>query len=176
MKQNKKRKKKISLKDITKQYNDVSTPSIHVINEEEGIYIQYYKAFDNKRIEAIMKEAYSNLEFDKEHNLNFFNDDEIFIQYVFFLILKYMTNLRDEIPSTLDKQINIFNQLISIGLFEEMFNNVFDPNEVSKVLERIGTFAQLASQITELEERTRSESKQTVQHPLMQEKVGKEDA
>lgn len=87
-----------------------------------------------------------------------------------------MTNLYDEIPATLDKQVNIFNQLIAIGLFEKMFNDVFDPNEVSKVLERIGTFAQLAGQIAELEEHTRNEATQTVLHPLMQKKVGKTDA
>lgn len=87
-----------------------------------------------------------------------------------------MTNLYDEIPATLDKQVNIFNQLVAIGLFETMFSDVFDPNEVSKVLERIGTFAQLAGQIAELEEHTRNEAAQTVLHPLMQKQVGKTDA
>ena len=176
MTQNNKRKKKVSLKDIEKQYKSVTTLSTHVINKEENIVIQYYKVFDNTRIEAIMKEAYSNIEYDEKHKLNFFINDEIFIQYIFFLTIKHMTNLHDEIPSTLDKQINIFNQLIAIGLFEEMFNNVFDPNEVSKILERFGSFASMATQIAELENDTRSKANQTVIHPLMQKKLGKTDA
>ena len=123
-----------------------------------------------------MKEAYSNLEYDEKHKLNFFKNDEIFIQYIFFLTIKHMTNLQDEIPPTLDKQIHIFNQLIAIGLFEEMFNNVFDPNEVSKILERFGTFASLATQIAELEDDTRFNASQKVLHPLMKKQVGKKDA
>lgn len=159
-----KRQRQIKLKDITKEFKSINTLSTHVLNKEDNIVIKYYKVFDNKRVEELMKEAYSNLEYDNVHNLGFFKEDEIFVQYIFFLILKHMTNLKAEIPDTLDEQISIFNQLISIGLFEEMFNNVFDSNEVSKVLERIGAFSTLVEQI---EEQAQKEFEQNIKTPLI---------
>lgn len=173
------RQKQIKLSHIAKQYSDVNKMSTHILNEEENITIKYFDKFDEKRIQNVMKEANSSLLQDKEQNLNFFkNDDEVFIQYVLFLVIKHFTNLEKEIPDSLAEQINIFNQIISIGLFEEMFNEVFPPDQVSIVLERIGNFAQLSQQIAETETETRLKAIETVQHPVVKKKLqeGKFDA
>lgn len=174
-----KRQKQIKLSHIAKEYSDVNKMSTHILNEKENITIKYFEKFDEKRIQNVMKEANSSLLQDKEQNLNFFkNDDEVFVQYVLFLVIKHFTNLEKEITDSLAEQINIFNQVISIGLFEEMFNDVFPSEEVSRVLERVGNFAILAQQVAEKESETRQKALETVQHPVVRKKLveGKFDA
>lgn len=171
MAQKKPRQKPLKLKDIQKTYAKMNTYKTHILNEEDNTVIKYYEIFDNKKIEELLKQLFNSLQFDNEHKINFFNEDEKLIQYVMFLILKNFTNLDKEIPEELDAQIPIFNQIISVGLFEEMFNNVFPPEQVSIVLERIGTFANLANQAALIQSEIRQNISESVQSPVIKKKL-----
>lgn len=172
------RAKKLSLKVLEKNYNEINTYSTHVIDEKQNITIKYYRIFDNAKIELLIKEASVNLEYDTQNKIGFFKEDERMIQYLLFLTIRYFTELYNEIPATLEEQLPIFNQLISTGVFEEIINNAFDPNETGRVIERFTSFISLVSQVAELESETRLRASESVQHPLMKKKLeeGKPDA
>lgn len=171
MAQKKPRQKPLKLKDIQKTYEKMNTYKTHILNEEDNTVIKYYEIFDNKKIEELLKQLFNSIQFDNERKINFFNEDEKLIQYIMFLILKNFTNLDKEIPEELDAQIPIFNQIISVGLFEEMFNNVFPPEQVSLVLERVGNFANLANQATLIQLETRQNISKSVQSPVIKKKL-----
>ncbi|WP_144509976.1 hypothetical protein [Bacillus sp. FJAT-22090] len=171
------RQKNIKLTDIQKQYKKVNTYKTHILNEKENKVIRYYEVFDETRIQELIKEAYEDVVYAEENGLNTFKDvgdvsgDMKFIKYIYFLIIKHMTELKNEIVGNLEEKSRLFNQIEAIGLFHELMENVFLPEEVSKVLERVGNFALLANQMTEKEKEERQKALESVQHPLMKKKL-----
>lgn len=170
------RQKSIKVKDITKQFNQMNTYKTHILNEETNTVIKYLETFSEDRIQELIKEAYEDSVYVSENGLNVFkdengNEDLKFIRYIYFLIIKHMTELKSEIVGSFEEKAAIYNQIEAIGLFHELMENAFSPEEISKVLERVGTFASLAHQVSELESETRQKALQTVQHPLMKKKL-----
>ena len=118
-----------------------------------------------------MKEAYSNLTLDEE--IGFFGDDDNrFMKYILFLVLKHFTHLKDQIPDALDEQLAFMDEVISIGLFERAFNEILPPDQVQKVLDKVTSFAELALRVQELEDQMKETVKESVQHPVMKKRVG----
>lgn len=170
------RQKQIKLKDIAKQYNDINTYKTHILNEKENKAIKYLEVFDEIRIQELMKEAFEDSVYVSENSLDVFkdengNEDLKFFKYIYFLIIKHMTELKNEITGSFEEKSYIFNQIEATGLFHELMENAFLPEEISKVLERVGTFASLAQQVAELELETRQKASESVLHPLMKKKL-----
>lgn len=173
------RQKQIKLKDINEQYQKINSYKTHILDEKNNTVIKYLKVFGEDRIQALMKEAFEDSVYVRENGLELFedengNEDLKFVRYIYFLIIKHMTQLKDEIPDSFEDKIAIFNQIEAIGLFHELMENAFQPEEVSKVLERVGSFALLAQQMAEAEEKARAEMNEIVQHPLMKKKLSKD--
>ena len=169
--QRKPRAKKLNLKEIEKRYKDINTLTPYPIDKERNIVIKYYEQFPHDRIEAIIKEAYEQILYDKENNIGFLNKDENFIPFILFLTIKHMTDLQDEIPNELEAQITIFKQMVSNGLYERLLNDMFSPDQTALVIEKIATFASLTTQIAELNEETRNELLSKVQSPVIKKKL-----
>lgn len=173
------RAKKFSLKSVEKQFKAINTYSNYEVavngNKET---IRYYKIFDDVKIEELLKEAGVNLEYDRVHQIGFFKDDGILFHYLLFLTIRYFTELFDAIPSNLEEQIPMFNQFRKTGLYKDLINNMFDPNETGKVIEYFTEFITLNEKLTELESETRLKALETVQHPVVKKKLqeGKFDA
>ena len=130
------RQKSISLKSLQKKATQINEWSIHVLDEETNTIIKYNKIFDKQKVEGLIKEAYENLIYAEQHEIEFFSSDIRFMQYIYFLIIKHFTNLRDQIPSDFPSQVEAMNIVVSTGLYETMFNVCFDENEVLDIVEK----------------------------------------
>lgn len=89
-----------------------------------------------------------------------------------------MTELKSEITGTFEEKAYLFNQIEATGLFHELIENAFLPEEISKVLERVASFALLSRKLIDIEAETRLKALETVQHPVVKKKLqeGKFDA
>ena len=167
-----KKPKSISLKSIEKQYKNINKYSTHPLKCKDGESIRYYEKFSEKKIQKLLEEANNDLVYDVENELYLISDDETnFIKYIYFLTIKHMTELKNEIPDSFEEKISIFNQIEDIGLFHEMLEDVFDPAEVSKVIDYMTSFALMAQRIKEIEEEAREKAINSVQNPVIKKKL-----
>lgn len=165
------RTKKITLKSLEKKFNEVSKMQSYLIDTETNEAIKYYEKFDNKKIEELFKELTEALKHDEENELHFFIEDEMSIQYILFLVIKKFTDLGDIIPNDLSNQIPIFEKLVSIGLYEKILNEVLDPSEVSRVLDKFVDFTSLVPKLVELGDKAKNDMLDTVESDVIKNKL-----
>ena len=167
-----KKPKSISLKSIEKQYKNINKYSTHPLKCKAGESIRYYEKFSDKKIQELLAEANKDLVYDAENELYLISDDDTkFIKYVYFLTIKHMTELKNEIPDSFEEKISIFNQIEEIGLFREMMEDVFDPAEVSKVIDYMANFALMAQRVKEIEDEAREKAINSVKNPVIKKKL-----
>lgn len=173
------RVKKFNLKSVEKQFKAINTYSNYEVtvngNKET---IRYYRIFDDVKIEELLKEAGANLEYDRLHQIGFFKDDGVLFHYLLFLAIRYFTELYDAIPPNLEEQIPLFEEFRRTGLYKDLINNMFDPNETGRVIEYFTEFIMLNEKLIDIESETRQKALETVQHPVVRKKLeeGKFDA
>lgn len=169
------RAKKITLKSIQKQYEKVSTMSTYILNEDDNTQIKYYEIFDENKIGEVLEEAYANLLYAEQNDLDIFKGelaDETFIKYVLLLTLKHFTDLKDAIPDTLPEQAHILNQIIGIGLWDTLFEHVLPADQVAKVLEKLEKMIEMVAQATDIQQRELEKAERLIKnkdviHPLV---------
>ena len=160
-----KRTKQIKLKDIQKQHKKVHTMSTYVLNEEENLTIKYYEQFPEERIHELMEELYSSVKFVEENNLNFFQKEEQLIQFAMFLMIRKFTSLESEIPTNFETQVSIMSQIISIGLWDTIFEEVLPPDEVNRILEKFKEYQLMVEKIGHTLQQEFSVLDEKVQNP-----------
>jgi hypothetical protein len=93
------------------------------------------------------------------------------MQYIYFLIIKHFTNLRDQIPSDFPSQVEAMNIVVSTGLYETMFNVCFDENEVLDIVEKFKSFVSIVDQIAHLDTEVREQLLNTVESDFVKGKI-----
>lgn len=141
------RVKPITLKNIQKQQKKINQWTTYVLDEKTNTVLKYYEVFDNHKIEELLTEAYEKIQYAEANDIELFTDDSRFMQFIYFLLIKHFTHLGDQIPDNLEGQIQAMDSLVSTGLFEEIFNNILDSNEVLRVVERFQEFQALVIQM-----------------------------
>lgn len=170
---NKKRQRNIKLSDIQAKQKDVNKQTIYVYDKENNIVIRYNEKFNPATTENLLKLTYDNLVFAEKNNINYFKNDTAFLQYIYFLIIKFYSNLGKDIPDKLDEQIPVFHSIIETGLFELFFNELFDPEEVLGVVDKVKSFAQVIDQIAQLDEHAREQVLSSIESPALKKKLEK---
>lgn len=145
------RQKSISLKQIQKEYNDISKMSTYVINQEKNEVIKYYSKFDQKKIQDILTECYEKIVYVEEQGIEYFKNEEQFISYLNFLTIKTFTHFNDEIGDTFEEHIQAMNALIGLGYYKLILNDVFDGNEVYNVIQTMKDYLESVQSTIALE-------------------------
>jgi hypothetical protein len=167
------RAKTIGLKAIEKQYKDINKMESFTLDEEQNLQIKYYAVFPESKIQELLVEANNSLTYVSENELDFFNDNEEFIKYIYFLIIRKFTSLESEIPENdFPAHVNIMNQIIDVGLFNKIFDEILDQSEVFRIVERLQQFVEMTARISEmtqkeLEKAERLIKNKEVVHPLV---------
>lgn len=151
------RKRQIKLSTLEKQFNDTQKMHTHLINKETGEYVKYNLRFDKQEVEKLISELNEHLLYSQENNIDYFKNDDEFLKYAFYLIIKHFSHFKDEISDKFEDNIKAMNKLLSTGLFEKFYKEVFDMNEVWEVIDKINEIMQLSLKITELENEKRQE-------------------
>lgn len=148
-KNSKPRSKKLTLKKIQSEHKKLNTMSTFVYDEDTNTRIKYYEQFSESKIDELLKELHSSLVYVEENNLEFFKDEAEFILFTHFLIIKHFTDLGDEIPDDFPTQFTIMHQLYDKGIYHKLMNDMFDGNEIMKVLDRIDEMVNMVLKIDE---------------------------
>lgn len=134
------RAKKQTLASFQKEYKEMQKMTPFLWDEEKNATISYYKVFDMNIVEDLFKELLAIINYTEENNIDFFKGElgEIKLRlYVQFLIVKYFTELGKEIPdSSFNEQRNILDQLIGLGHWDRIFNEMLPPYQVERVMEK----------------------------------------
>lgn len=165
------RNKTITLKDIQKQAKKMSQMSTYVLDTDyetnTNTVIKYYKEFDQSRIDALLEEAYANLQDAKEEDIEFFKGDNLdanFLFYITFLIAVRFTSLDKDVPSSVSEQMPLMMDMYNKGLLNRIHDEVLDQSEVAKITDKLNQFTSLVNQIANLEESTRQQVLESVQN------------
>lgn len=126
---------RINLETIEREFN--STRKYHSATLKNGEEIRYYMKFSEAKIKGLIQELYEMLQEDQEKQGGFFDEDGRLIQFSYFLVIKYFTDLGKQFPNGYEESILLFNKMIELELFEEILNDVLPIEEVGKVTERI---------------------------------------
>jgi hypothetical protein len=167
----KKRQSNISLKSIQAKQKTINTYSTYLYDEESNTVIRYYEKFNPATTEKILKHAYENLLYAEKNNIDVFKNDISFLQYIYFLIVKFYSKLGNDLSDNLEEQIPQFISLIETGLFELFFSELFDPEEVLTVVDKIKSFMEITAQLAELDEQTRNQILESVESPVIKKKL-----
>src|SRR5699024_10979420 len=125
------RQKTITLAQNKKNYSNLAKWSTYVLDTDSNLVLKYKEKFDQEEVQKLIQEAYETLVFTQDNpEYNFFTSDDIFMKDLHVLMVKYFTNLGKDFPDAFEDQIPIINELVATGLFEVIFEHVFDPNEV----------------------------------------------
>jgi len=158
-----KEKSPIKLSELKKEYSKLNVMSTYKIEDTDKI-VKFYQRFDVKKIEELIKELYQDISYAKEKDIDFFNNDEEFIKYELFLIIKHFSHFKDEIGETFEEKIEAFNVLISTGLYDLFFDEIFEPSEVYEVLNKVGQVTENAMKLADEEINARKEAQKLVKN------------
>ncbi|MEK4025517.1 hypothetical protein [Sporosarcina sp. FSL W7-1283] len=158
------RAKTLNMKMIDKQFNDLSKLTTYTLDPKENLVVKYYEKFDEVKIQELLQLAYKHLEYVREKELPYFQSDDEFMIFVQYLIIYKFATVVDEESEDFEPHINIMNKLISTGLYRVFLEDIFDPNEVMKVLDRLKEFQNLIEKIGALTFETQKELESTLQN------------
>ena len=141
-----KRQSPIKLKDIIAESNKLDVMSTHVIDSETKKTIKYNKVFDKAKTEKLILELFEDMKYAIEKEYKFFETDDQLIKYELLLIIKYFTHFKDEIGNTFEEKISAMEALMRTGLFDLIFEEVLDKDQVVDVIDQVNKVAERAVQ------------------------------
>lgn len=145
------RKSPIKFKELQKEYSKLNIMSTYQIDDTNKV-IKFYQRFDEQKKQDLIKELYEDIKYVTDNKIDFFTNDEELLKYELFLIIKHFSHFKDEIGDSFEEKIEALSVLISIGLYDLFFEEIFDSSEVYDVLEKVERTAELS--VKALEEQT----------------------
>lgn len=148
------RQKLAKFSNLEKQVKKLNTLTPFVINSETNEIVKYNEEFDEIKIQDLLVELNTHIQYDQENNIGYFENNEKVINYINFLICKYFSHFYDEIGSQFETNIAAFKTLVRLGLFHKFHNDIFNPEQVAKVFDRFYERIELAAKVIELDPET----------------------
>lgn len=164
--------KKFTLKDLDLKVDHINKQSSYILNEETGDYISYYPRFSKSKKDKLFEELLHTHNYVKENKLDYFNNDFELIHYLHFLIFKYFTSLHNELKDkSVETHFETFHKLYESGLLEEFLHNVFDQEEIAKVLDQFYDIIEKIPMLAKLENEFKQEVASKVQSDVIKKKI-----
>lgn len=150
------RAKDMTLGKLNKNYKKLAKWSTYVLDEETNLVLKYKEKFDKMEINQILTDMYNQLEYVEKKEYNFLKDETELVQYMHFLMIKQFTHLGKDIGEDIESQIPVMTELIATGLFEFIFEHVFEQDEVLAVIakfqERVDIIKRIGDYSAEMQE------------------------
>lgn len=165
------RKKVLNWKSIETEAKALEKYTEHKLDKDGTKVIKYHKEFSEKLIQDLLTELHEHIKYNDKNEIGYFNNYFEFTTYVNFLIIKYFTNLKDDFKdSSLEDNINLLVTLAKTKYFRLFFEDVFEPQEVEKVFERINELDELIAKIDNLQDKLKEDLSQQIKQPEVREK------
>lgn len=167
------RQKKLTLKSIQAKEASIDTLSTYILNEKTNEVIKYYKLFNENKIQFLLTEAFEKMKYAEENDIEFFNSDADLYNFISYLSIKWFTHLGEELKdSTLEDDIVAMSALLSTGLFKTILNDVFDGNEIQKIIETMHDHIELSARAQQYENEMLEKTVDKVESPVIKNKIG----
>lgn len=153
------RQKTITLKEMQKQVKKINEYSTYVVETKDDVSMvfKYNKEFDVQKIEELIKDLQYHLVYAQKNYPELINDDFMY-KFIFYLIIKHFSNIKDEIDkagNTFENNIGARDSLVSLGYFKLFYQEIFDWDEVMKVISAINDLVELTSKQIVLDDETK---------------------
>lgn len=153
------RQKTITLKDMNKQAKKINEYSTYTVETKDNVSMvfKYNEQFDYQKIEELLKDLQTHLKYAKEHYPEQINDDFIY-KFLFYLIIKHFSNIKTEVDkegNTFEVNMQARDTLISLGYYKLFYGEIFDWDEVMKVIDAFNELVELVSKEIPLDEETK---------------------
>lgn len=158
------RQKSLTLKQLEKDYKKIGKWSTYVLDEEENLVIKYKEKFNQEEVDQIIVSLYDAVERVMSEEYNFFTDEGQIMKYLHFLMIKQFTHLGKDIGDTFEEQTPVMTQLLSTGLFEFIFEHIFEPDEVMKVIKKYQERVDVIKRIGEFSQQIQQEYAEKIQN------------
>lgn len=138
--------KAFGISHINKQAKEINKMSRYYSSIDNGeTHIDYYPFFSNSKIDELLTELIMSTNECKEKGLDYLRNDEEIIMYAYFLIIKHFTALKKQLDKkTIEFHFTVLNNLYDKGYYEEFINEMFDENEVQKVIDKMHNLEEFA--------------------------------
>lgn len=168
------RQKKISLASVQAKESAIDTLSTYILDEKTNEVIKYNKLFSDSKIQFLLIEAYEKMKYAEENDIEFFKSDEDLYTFISYLTIKWFTHLGEELKdSSLETDISAMSALVSTGLFKTILNDVFDGNEIQKVLQTMDEHIELSGRVESYQSNLLKQTYESVESPTVKEKISK---
>lgn len=141
--------KELKLADLNEELKELERVETYVLDPITNTVIKYNPIFDQKKIDEILVELQEKIKYVQENNINFFKHDAELFQYIYFLIIKKFTHLKDEIADDFETQLAQMAALVRLGYLEKIIEDVFDPLQILRVTEKVMRLVGYAEQLQE---------------------------
>lgn len=140
----------IKISKILDEAKELDRVETYVINGVTNEVIKYNPVFDELKINEILKEIQEKIEYIEKNNINFPKDDDEFYKYVCFLMIKKFTHFSSEIADDLETQLAQMNALFRLGYFELIIGEIFNQDEIARVINKVENLLVLADRLESL--------------------------
>lgn len=111
------------------------TEKMEIYEFEDGTVLKFYPRFPETKIVELIQELAMIINQANEKGVKLTNE------MVYYLILlqciKHFTHLKKDIKADLEFQLDYYEALLNSGYFKKIIDEVFLPEEINKVLERV---------------------------------------
>ena len=137
-------KKTLKLSKVVEGKKKINEFSEYIWNEEENEIIKYNKVFDRAIIEELTLELFNDMQEAINKKFAYFENDDQLFKYELLLIIKHFTHFKDEIGDTFEEKLTALEALMSVGLFDLFYEEVFSKDEVARVINKVNEVAEKA--------------------------------
>lgn len=148
-----KKQSPLKLKDVLANSKKVDVMSSFVVDPENNKIVKYNKYFDKSKVEELVKELFTDMQYAIENKYEFFVNEEQLIKYELLLIIKYFSHFKNEIGDSFEEKIGAMEALMKTGLYDLFFDEIFDIDQVADVIERVNLVAEKAVSAQEMFEK-----------------------
>lgn len=131
-----KKSNELKLSEIKKQAKSLDTMETVQLSNDKDLH--FYPVFKETVIQELLEELQQKVLYANENNIEL--KESMIFNYTLLLCIKYFTHLRQDIPDTLEEQIEAMKWLVDTGYFKEIVEEVFLKEEVNKVWDKITDF------------------------------------
>lgn len=142
-----------TIKKVSKQFDETETYTIKS-NHYKGEQVTFYPLFSDSVIDELFTE-YQQL-FLEAKEKEFELSQDMVLNLLHFLAIKHFTHFKNDIPSVLinnskDGILEWIKHFTKTGLYKELLEEMFEPQEIFKLTDRLTDFLAASRVHTELE-------------------------
>jgi len=168
--------KKFTLADLDLKLDHINKQEKYYTDKENEQYISYFPKFSQTKKDKLFAELSETVSYVKESKLEYFTNDLELIHYLQFLIFKYFTSLFNELEAkSVETNIETYTKLYNSGLLTEFINNVFEKEEIEKVMNQFYDITERAPLLAHAMKDFKDEVAKNVQSDVIKNKLKLED-